>query len=339
MYGYDNIPEERMADVLPMQRGNPVLDKEERVRDLLVSFGLQEVISYRWSTPEKEARRIAPGFPADDKEYVKMANPFSYDRTFLRHSVLSSVLDTTERNSRVRPHLAFFEIGPVFLPGEDPSGLPDELKRLAIVLSGQRELTGWQSADTADMDFFDLKGVVEGLAHGLRLPEVHFEAAEHPTYHPGKCAKLMVGGKQIGVFGELHPRVRERYDWPNTFKAPVMGAEFDLDLLLSLIPPLYQTSDLPTFPPVLEDLALVVDETVPAVKVEFFIRQTGGKLLSDVRLFDIFRSEALGEGKKSLAYSLTYQAPDRTLKDDEIKALRSKIIKRLEHEVNAKLRA
>jgi phenylalanyl-tRNA synthetase beta chain len=338
VYGYDNIPEARLADVLPPQKGNPVLDKEERVRDLLVSFGLQEVISYRWSTPEKEARRIAPGFPADDKEYVRMANPLSYDRAFLRHSVLCSVLDTAERNSRIRDRLAFFEIGPIFIAGEE-QGLPDELKRLALVLSGAREVAGWQSADTEPMDFFDLKGVIDGLVHGLRLADVHFEPAEHPTYHPGKCARVMVGGKQIGTFGELHPRVRERYDWPNTFKAPVLGAEFDLDLLLSLIPPLYQTKNLPTFPPVLEDLALVVDETVPADKVEYFIRQTGGKLLSDVHLFDVFRSEALGAGKKSLAYSLTYQAPDRTLKDEEIKTTRNKIIKRLEHEVNAKLRA
>ena len=339
VYGYDNIPEARLADVLPPQKGNPVLEKEERLRDLLVSFGLQEIISYRWSTPEKEGRRIAPGFPVDDKEYVRMANPLSYDREFLRHSVLCSVLDTAERNSRIRPRLAFFEIGPIFIKGEDPSGLPDELKRLAIVLSGEREFDGWQSADTANMDFFDLKGVIDGLVHGLRLPDVRFEPAEHPTYHPGKCAKLMVDGKAVGVFGELHPRVRDSYDWPSTFKAAVLGAEFDLDLLLSLIPPLYQTNDLPTFPPVLEDLALVVDETVPADKVEALIRQTGGKLLADVRLFDVFRSEALGAGKKSLAYSLTYQAPDRTLKDDEVKSLRNKIIKRLDMELGAKLRA
>ncbi len=133
--------------------------------------------------------------------------------------------------------------------------------------------------------------------------------------------------------------MRERYDWPATFKAPVLAGEFDMDLLLSLIPALYQTEDLPTFPPVLEDLALVVDETIPAEKIEALIRQTGGKLLSSVRLFDVFRSEQIGSGKKSLAYSLTYQAPDRTLKDDEIKTLRNKIIKRLEYEVGAKLRS
>jgi phenylalanyl-tRNA synthetase beta chain len=338
VYGYDNIPQTRLSDVLPPQKGNTTLDKEERVRDLLVAHGLQEVISYRWSTPERESRRIAPGSAADDKPYVKMANPLSYDKAFLRHSVMASVLDTAERNSRVRERLAFFEIGPIFLQAEEP-GLPDELKRLAIVLGGQRESRGWQPADTEAMDFYDLKGVIAGLLNGLRLETVKYEPGEHPSFHPGKCAFVFVGEKQIGVFGELHPRVRERYDWPATFKAPVLATEFDMDLLLELIPPLYQTNDLATFPPVLEDLALVVDETVPAEKIEALIRQTGGKLLSDVRLFDLFRSEQIGTGKKSLAYSLTYLAPDRTLKDDEIKQLRNKIIKRLDMELGAKLRS
>jgi phenylalanyl-tRNA synthetase beta chain len=339
VYGYDNIPEARLADVLPPQKGNPTLEKEERLRDLLVALGLQETINYRWSTPEKEGRLNDPGTKTDLSSYIRMANPLSYDRTFLRHSVLASVLDVAEHNSRLRNRLAFFEIGPIFLPSDANAGLPDELRRLGLVLSGTREPAGWQSADTEAMDFFDLKGVIDGMVHGLRLPDVRFEPTEHPTFHPGKCARVLVSGKQIGVFGELHPRVRESYDWPSTFKAAVLGAEFDLDLLLTLIPPLYQTENLPTFPPVLEDLALVVDETVPADKVEAFIRQTGGKLLAGVRLFDVFRSEALGAGKKSLAYSLTYQAPDHTLKDDEVKSLRNKIIKRLDMELGAKLRA
>lgn len=267
-----------------------------------------------------------------------MVNPLSYDKAFLRHSVMASVLDVAEHNSRIREHLAFFEIGPIFLQGEEP-GLPDELKRLGIVLSGQRELAGWQPADTQAMDFYDLKGVIAGLLNGLRLPEVRFETAEAPSFHPGKCARVLVGEKQIGVFGELHPGVRGRYDWPATFKAAVLAAEFDFDLLLELVPPMYQTNNLPTFPPVLEDLALVVEDSIPAEKIETLIRQTGGKLLSDVRLFDLFRSEQIGTGKKSLAYSLTYQAPDRTLKETEIKQLRNRIIKRLDQELGAKLRS
>ncbi len=338
VYGYDNIPEARMADLLPPQKSNIELEKDERVRDLLVAAGLQEVINYRWTTPERESRLNPPGAEPDDRPYVKIANPLAYEKTFLRHSVMASVIDTAERNARNRARLALFEIGPVFLHGEEP-GLPEEKKHLAIVLAGQREISGWQAADTAAMDFFDLKGVLEELLNGLRLPDVHFEAGRHPAFHPGKCARIMVGGKQVGSFGELHPQVRSRYDWPATFKAPVLAADVDIDALYPLIPALFQTTDTPTFPPVLEDLAIVVDEKAPAAEIAKLIKQTGGKLLTDVRLFDLFRSEQIGAGKKSLAYSLTYQAPDRTLKDEEVKQLRGKIIRRLEQELGAKLRS
>lgn len=338
VYGYDNIPETRIADNLPPQIGNPVLVKEERVRDLLVAMGLQEVISYRWSTPEREAKRLSPDAEQDDKPYVKIANPLAYEKGFLRHSVLASVMDVAERNSRIRERLAFFEIGPIFLASEDPSGLPDELKRLAVVLGGARSASGWQPADTTAMDFYDLKGVVNGLLQGLRLNGVSYVAAEHPSYHPGKCARVLVGDKQIGVMGELHPKVKGNYDFPATFKAPMLAAEFDLDLLIELVPPLYQTVDVPVFPPVIEDLAFIMDEDLAAEKAEALIRQTGGKLLADVKLFDIFRSEQIGAGKKSLAYKLTYIAPDRTLEAAEVTTLRNKIIKRMEYEFKAKLR-
>ena len=339
VYGYDNIPEERFADTLPPQLGNPVLVKEERVRDLLVALGLQEAISYRWSTPEREARRLSPDAEKDTKPYVKIANPLAYEKAFLRHSVLSSVMDVIERNARIRERLAFFEIGPIFLQGEDPAGLPDELKRLAIVLAGARSAEGWQPADVNAMDFYDLKGVVTGLLEGLRLSGVRYETGEHPSYHPGKCARVLVGEKQVGVMGELHPKVKAQYDLPTTFKSAILAAEFDLDLLLELVPPLYQTKDVPVFPPVLEDLAFIMDEDVAAEKAEALIRQTGGKLLNEVKLFDVFRSEALGAGKKSLAYKLTYIAPDRTLEAAEVTALRNKIIKRMEYEFKAKLRS
>jgi phenylalanyl-tRNA synthetase beta chain len=338
VYGYDNIPEARFADTLPPQIGNPTLVKEERVRDLLVSLGAQEAISYRWTTPEKEAR-LSPESTPDDRPYIKLANPLAYEKAFLRHSLLSSVLDTVERNARIRERLAFFEIGPVFLSSEEQDGLPDELKRLAIMLAGARSASGWQPADTSSMDFFDLKGLVNGLLEGLRLSGIKYETAEHPCYHPGKCARVLVGEKQIGVMGELHPKVKAHYDFPATFKAPVLAAEFNLDLLFSLIPPLYQTVDVPVFPPVLEDLAFIMEEDVPAEKAEQLIRQTGGKLLAEVKLFDIFRGEQIGVGKKSLAYKLTYLAPDRTLEAAEVTTLRNKIIKRMEHDLGAKLRS
>jgi phenylalanyl-tRNA synthetase beta chain len=338
VYGYDNIPETRMADMLPLQLGNKVLDKEERIRDLLVAHGLTEIISYRWTTPERESRRLAPSAPQDDHPYLKIANPLAYEKGFLRHSVLASVLDTAERNARARERLALFEIGPQFLASEEP-GLPDELHRIGILLAGPRSLPGWQPADLAPMDFYDLKGILAGLFDGLRISDIRYETAEHPSFHPGKCARVLTGEKQVAVFGELHPEVRARYDWPAAFRSPLLAADLDLDLLIALTPDLRQTAAVPTLPPVLEDLAVVVDESVPAEKVAELIRQTGGRIVSAVRLFDVYRGEKVGAGKKSLAYSITYQAIDKTLADKDVAGFRSRILRRLEQELGAVLRS
>ena len=340
IHGYDRLPETRLADRLPPQLGNPTLEKEERVRDLLVIQGLQEIISYRLTTPEREARRLRPDSPPDDQPYLRLVNPISTDKVVLRHSVLASVLEVAERNARVRERLALFEIGPVFLPGQDPSGLPDELQRLAIVLAGPRALPAWQPADVAPLDFYDLKGLLTALFDGLHLPEIAYEPAEHPTFHPGKCARLTSSGETLGIFGELHPQVRERYDWPAAYaRLPILAADLDLDRILARLPALYPVAPVPEYPPVLEDLAVVADEALPAGRVAELIRQTGGKVVAEVRLFDVYRGEQIGAGKKSLAYRITYQAPDKTLSDRDVAGIRTRIVRRLEQELGAVLRA
>ena len=191
----------------------------------------------------------------------------------------------------------------------------------------------------APMDFYDLKGVVMATAGRAARGRSETGTLRSPDLPPGQMRTVMVKGQKIGVMGELHPKVRAQYDWASNFKAPVLAADFDLDLLITLIPALYQTENVPTFPPVIEDLAFILDETVPAENVEALIRQTGGKMLTAVKLFDVFRSEQIGAGKKSLAYQLTYQARDRTLTEAEVSAARNKIIKRLEHDLGAKLRS
>ncbi len=339
IYGYDRIPETHMPDHLPPQIGNPLLDKEERVRDLLVAEGLQEIVSYRLTTPEREARRLPPEAAPDDKPYVRLANPISADKAVMRHSVLVSVLEAAERNSRIRERLALFEIGPLFLASEGGDGLPDELQRLSIILGGPRGLPTWQGGDNARLDFYDLKGILAGLLDNLHIPGISYEPATHPTFHPGKCAKVMSGDKQIGVFGELHPQVRDRFDWPAAYAGtPVLAADLDLDMLLALVPALYDTAPVPAFPPVLEDLALVVDENLPAERVAEVIRQAGGKVIAEVRLFDVYRGEKIGAGKKSLAYNLTFQAADKTLSDKDVAGIRAHILRQLEQELGAKLR-
>ncbi|RME07256.1 MAG: phenylalanine--tRNA ligase subunit beta, partial [Anaerolineae bacterium] len=260
--------------------------------------------------------------------------PITPERSVLRRSLLASVLEIVERNARIRERIAVFEINPVFLRVEGQD-LPDEQARLVIALTGPRALPDWQGADSTPMDFYDLKGIVEHALSGLHLPEVDFHPAAHPSFHPGKCADVRVAGKAVGVMGELHPLVAENYDFPET---PVLAADFDLRALIAAVPPLFQVTAIPSQPPILEDIALIVDEDVPAGQVEALIRQTGGERLADVRLFDVYRGEQIGAGKKSLAYSLTYQDPERTLTDKDAAKIRTKIVKRLEREIGAQLR-
>jgi phenylalanyl-tRNA synthetase beta chain len=345
--GYERIPETRLMDRLPPQRGNLSLEREERARDLLANLGLQEVITYRMTSPEREARLLSgpvekfsafavgnltlPG----SRPYVRLANPIASDRSVMRQSLLSSVMETVERNARNRERLAMFEIGPVFL-GSERNVLPDEPLRLAIALTGPREEPGWQDADTAPMDFYDLKGVVDTFLRELHAGEIRYEPYEYPAFHPGKSARFWFNGQPVGVIGAMHPSIHQRFEIPDT---PLLAAEVDLETVLAGIPDRYPTQPVPAFPPVLEDLAVIVDEEVPAAQVEQLIRQEGGRTVTGVRLFDLYRGEQIGSGRKSLAYSLTYQDPERTLTDKEVAAVRQRIIRRLEEQLGARLRS
>jgi phenylalanyl-tRNA synthetase beta chain len=332
LYGYDNIPETLMADPLPPQRGNPSLEAEERVRDVMVSLGLQEVITHRMTAPEIEARLLPSNIELSSIEYVKLANAIAPEKRVLRRSLLSSVLNVAERNARLRETLALFEVGSVYIP--DPGNLPAEPRRLAFAVTGKRYESAWDAKVGVRLDFYDLKGIVEALMEALHL-EVNYVPAEHPSFHPGKCASVLLNGVALGVFGELHPLVAENYD----FVSPVLAADFNLEALLAAIPSGYPIRPVSEFPPMLEDIAVIVDEALPADRVEALIRQTGGKMLASVRLFDVFRSEQIGVGKKSLAYALTYQSLEGTLTDKDAAQIRSRILKRLDQELGAKLRS
>ena len=180
-----------------------------------------------------------------------------------------------------------------------------------------------------------MKGRIELLLSGLRNSNVTYDPIDSVNYlHPGKAAEVKVNGQKVGMFGELHPLVKEKYELGDS---PVIVAEFDLDLLRTMTPT-YGIVPVPEVPPVLEDIAVIVDESVPAARVESLIRQTGGKTVTNVRLFDVYRGEQIGAGKKSLAYNLTYQS-DKTMTDAEAAAIRTKIVKRLEYEIGAKLRS
>jgi phenylalanyl-tRNA synthetase beta chain len=169
----------------------------------------------------------------------------------------------------------------------------------------------------------------------LHVGSVAFEAAAHPALHPGRTAALRVAGEEVGILGELHPVARDRFDLPNQ---PVALAEIDLDALLVHVQDEGLYATISRYPAVEQDIALVVDGDVPAARVHRLIDAAGGELLRRVELFDVYTGEQIPAGKKSLAYSLTYQAQDRTLTDEEVAEVQDHIVVRAEEELGAKLR-
>jgi phenylalanyl-tRNA synthetase beta chain len=184
------------------------------------------------------------------------------------------------------------------------------------------------------MDFFDLKGMIEELMAALHLPGTYAKA-EHPSFHPNRAARLTVGEREIGVFGELHPEVQAEY---GLGPGPVLAADLDLETLLADSVDNYPARPVSRYPAIVEDLAVIVDDAVPAADLEAAIVAAGGPRLAEVRLFDVFRGDQVGAGKKSLAYRLTYQSDEGTLTDKDAARMRQKILKNLEDKTGAVLR-
>jgi phenylalanyl-tRNA synthetase beta chain len=333
IYGLDRIPLTTLHDEMPPQRNNPSLAFEERTRDLLARIGLNEAMTYAMTTPQAEMKLYSNDLP-DDRPYVVIANPISAERSHLRHTLLPHLLEAAAANSRHHDHVALFSIDKVYLMTGNGQ-LPEEPRRLSIAMTGAREPESWKKGDRSALDFYDLKGVMESLLSRLSIGGARYESMEHPTYYPGRTARLMIEDQSFGVFGEVHPQVRDRYDFP---EQPVLAGEFDFEALMARASAASRIFDVPRFPAVTEDLALVVDDPLPAEKILATIMAAGaGTPLAHAQVFDVFKGEQIGAGKKSLAYRLTYQA-DRTLTDAEVAKVREQIVKRLGEELNAVLR-
>ena len=308
IYGYDRLPPTLLQDELPRTQRNLRLEGEEKVRDILVGCGLDEVITYSMIDVRDEVKLGLPATP-----HVTVLNPLTVERSHLQghpaalaHRDLRGqpALRRASRHLRGRPCVpAAAGTGTAGRAASrrGPAGRPARRRYVA-------------EARCAADGFFELKGVLEALIERLGLTNVVWERppleALHPAMHPGRTARVLVSGVEVGLIGELHPQVRAAFDLPNL---PVTAMELDLDALLAGWGAKQEMAAFSSHPAVYEDLALIVDEAVPAAQVAGLIRQSGGKLLVDVRLFDVYRGGQVPPGKKSLAYSLTFQAPDRTL--------------------------
>jgi len=337
MLGYDRIPETIMADEMPPQRENTSVFIEERVRDILAGLGLYEVINYRFTNRQTEAMLVPDGLPSSlpDAEYVEIVNPSASERDVLRHTLMANMLETAANNARYQRTQQVFEIGKVYLQVD--AVLPEEPMRLGILLTGTRDQPTWRTGGAGDaLDFYDLKGVIESLLGALHIDDFAYERATHSSFHPGRSANLLLRRKQVGAFGEIHPQLGQRFRLTDS---KVFYAELEVAPLLQYQQRLHKIDPLLTTPAILEDIALVVDANVAANEVERVIRQAGGRLLKDVTLFDVYTGDPIPPGKKSLAYSLTYQDPERTLTDKNAARARKKIIGAARHRLRAELRS
>jgi phenylalanyl-tRNA synthetase beta chain len=336
LVGYDKVPS--VLPAAPAGRGFTELQRlRRRIGLALAHGGYVEAPSYPFLG---EADLDDLLLPADDdrRNALRLANPLSDEEPLLRTTLLPGLFDTLRRNlGRGNQDLGLFELSLVFRPGPDPlptaprppldrrptdeeiagldAALPAQPQRVAVVLSGHRERSGWWGQGRA-ASWADAVEAARLVARAARV-ELTVRADQHPPWHPGRCAALLVGDRVVGHAGELHPRVLASWDLPERTSA----MELDLDLL-GMDPAPVPAPHISTFPVATQDVALVVDASVPAIEVESALREGAGELLESLRLFDVYRGAQVGAGRASLAYTLRFRAPDRTLTVEEVSALR-----------------
>jgi len=328
---------EKLPATIPGHGLNGLLTREQKLRrragDALVGAGLSEAIGWSFQAPEL-ARKLRVDFPA-----VKLQNPLSEDLSVMRTTLLGSLLDSMRNNtSRGIEDVRLFEEGTVYFArphGRTPTAaeqrstpLPDERQHLAALLTGRLRPASWGESSPPSADFFAAKGVLETLLGALRVDFTVVRGAD-AFLHPGRAARVLIGGEDAGWLGELHPGVASDWDL-----GTVAGFELDLSVVLPAADdaPLYE--DMTSFPVIRQDLAFWVPAERTAAELVEVVRKAGGKLLRDVRVFDVYARE----GQTSLAVRLEFRATDRTLTDDEIAPQRDKIVKAVAEKLEGELR-
>jgi phenylalanyl-tRNA synthetase beta chain len=326
---------ERLPDTLPLGRSSPVMRDEiyrlrNAVRDFLVGTGGIEAVTYVTVSPNELEPFLASdgansGFlrsvPVADLLAIK--NPLQSGRNILRPAIVPSLLESVATNLKHASAVSLFESARVYLP-TSPDELPDEVEIVAIATAGRRSPLEVGSSDE-QVDFFDLKGVLDELWSRLGV-QVEIDAEPYPGLHPGRAAVYRAGQELIGRIGELHPETAKHFGIED---ARAVVAEIDLSQVLAIRSGVRQEITVPRYLPVEQDFAVVVDESTPAGNVQEALATAGKPLASAITLFDVYRGSQIGEGKKSLAFRITFTAPDRTLTDAELVKVRSRIEKTL----------
>ena len=337
VHGYNNIPLTVPGKLTESGLLTPQQRAERRTRELLRECGLNETIGFSFMG-QSDLDRC--GFPADapERNALGLLLPVAADMSHLRTTLIPGLLNACAVNVRQRVlDIAIYELDRVFLP-QGEGQLPAERMRVGGAMMGAPLMSSWNLPDeSATADFYWLKGIVEQLCDGLNVADVQFVRGSHPTLHEGRCAELTVGGATAGFLGEVAPGVQEAYDLPaNTYLF-----ELDWEALVANARPHREHDPLPRFPAALRDIAFVVpdDEEHAAAAIAGAIREVGGEALWKAEAFDLYAdADRLGSGMKSLAFRLTFRAPDRTLTDAELDGAMSGIAEHLAAKLGAEIR-
>ncbi|WP_458119608.1 phenylalanine--tRNA ligase subunit beta [Paenibacillus sp. Z6-24] len=336
LYGYDNIPTTAIEGATTPGALTHPQRLRRTIRRLLVHGGYNEVISYSFTHPDKN--KLFPQLRGSNHD-VALAMPMSEERSVLRTGLVSNMLEIASYNrNRKQENLALFELGMAFFSDEEKlTRQPQEVPLLGLLLTGRRQQAQWNTANDR-VDFFDIKGALDGLFGYLGLQaSVSYRADQPEGYHPGRSASvyLHTGTQElrIGTIGQIHPDIQREADLEDTYVA-----EIELATLYDQVSEQITYSELPRYPSVQRDIAVVVNDEVPAGDLLNTIRETAGELLESVQVFDVFKGERLGEGKKSVAIALVYRHQEHTLTDEEVTGVHEQVIARLAEKFEAELR-
>jgi phenylalanyl-tRNA synthetase beta chain len=340
MTGYEHLPETLPTGTTAEIRTDRTWLIQEQIRAALVATGLYEAVTY----PTVGESELAPFLDsqgvisfatrAPHQQLVTLRNPLQADKPYMRTTLMPSLFNIVRENLKHASSVRFFELARGYLPTA-PNELPNEVNLLGIVLTGERQELS-RFAHSGEIDVFDLKGALEAVFTRIGIVDWSVKVELHPVLHPGRSARVLLRDEPIGWIGELRPDVARDLDLGSK---RVAITELVLDPVFAAIPDRPGARTVQRFLPVEQDFAVVVDRAVAAQDVEAILRGACGPLASGFVLFDVFEGEQIGEGNKSLAYRVTFTAPDRPLTDSDVAKLRPKIEKSLKQRVGGSLRS
>lgn len=330
-YGYDKVAPTLPKTCLSTVKRTREMTIEDRIKNFLVNTGFLEVINYSFVSLDS----LTPFSIKENEKITKIINPLTEEQSVMRFSLIPSLIENLKYNINYRNYdLKLFEINTVFSENRKGANHLDEGKRIAGLWSGMRYHESWNLSKDK-VDFYDVKGIVENLLEELNIGEYTFTQKSDISYiHPGKRAAILINNKEIGCLGEIHPNLL----YESGIKQPVFIFDFDLKLLQENALERKRFKNLPRYPYISRDIAVLVDENLPAQELINYILESRDENIENVEIFDLYKGNGIPCGKKSVAYRVRYQSRERTLVDEEVNKLHEEIIKKIKDKFDAEIR-